>query len=65
MWVDRAYKETQPKPVLNYNANLEDEVKFYEQSTKKRCPQCGLKFCTCKKNIFQLPLSKLSMKPKK
>lgn len=65
MWVDRAYKETQPKPVLNYNVNLEDEVKFYEQSNKKRCPQCGLKFCTCKKNIFQLPLSKLSMKPKK
>ena len=65
MWVDRAYKETQPKPVLNYNANLEDEVKFYEQSTKKRCPQCGLKFCTCKKNIFQLPLSKLTIKPKK
>lgn len=65
MWVDRAYKNTQPKTVLDYSPNLEDEVKFYEQTKKKRCPQCGLKFCTCKKNIFELPISKLSLKKPK
>jgi WD40 repeat protein len=59
-WVDSAYKKTQPKPIFDYTGPLEDEVKYYEQVKKKRCHGCGLKFCTCKKNIFQLPIPKLT-----
>jgi hypothetical protein len=55
-WVDSAYKNTQPKPVFDYTGPLEDEVKYYEQAKRKICHGCGLKFCICKKTIFQLPI---------
>jgi WD40 repeat protein len=64
-WVDSAYKKTAPKPVFDYNARLEDEVVYYESEKRKRCHGCGLKFCTCKKSIFQLPIPKLSSQNKK
>ncbi len=57
-WVNSAYKKTQPRPVFDYTGPLEDEVKYYEQTKRKRCHGCGLKFCTCKKTIFQLPIPK-------
>jgi WD40 repeat protein len=57
-WVDSAYKNTQPKQIYDFTGPLEDEVKYYEQTKRKRCHGCGLKFCTCKKTIFQLPIPK-------
>lgn len=59
-WVDSAYRKTQPKPVFDTSGVIEDEVKYYEQVKKKRCHGCGLKFCTCKKSIFQLPIPKVT-----
>jgi WD40 repeat protein len=64
IWIEKAYKKTQPKEILDKNPNIEDEVKFYESTKKHKCPNCGLKFCTCKKNIFQLPISELVFKRK-
>ena len=64
IWIEKAYKNTQPKEILDSNPNIEDEVKFYEGTKKHKCPNCGLKFCTCKKNIFQLPISELVFKRK-
>ena len=64
IWIEKAYKNTQPKEILDLKPNIEDEVKFYEGSKKHKCPNCGLKFCTCKKNIFQLPISELVFKRK-
>lgn len=64
-WVESAYQKTQPNLILDYKANLEDEVKFYENIKKKMCPNCGLKLCTCKRNNFQIPISKLTTKKKK
>jgi hypothetical protein len=46
--------------VFDYSAPLEDEVKFYEQAKRNRCHGCGLKFCSCKKSIFTLPIPKLT-----
>jgi len=63
VWVNGAYKKTQPVPIFDHKKPLEDEVNYYEQSGKKKCPACGLKFCTCDKTIFQLPIPK-STKPK-
>ena len=63
-WIEKAYKKTQPKEILDVNPNIEDEVKFYEKTKRHKCPNCGLKFCTCKKNIFQLPISELVFKRK-
>jgi WD repeat-containing protein 70 len=57
-WVDSAYKKTQPKPIFDYSGPHEDEVKYYEQTKRKICHGCGLKFCICKKSIFQLPVPK-------
>ena len=48
-WVDLAYKSTQPKTIYDYNALRKDELKFLEESEKKKCAHCGLKLCTCKK----------------
>ena len=62
IWVDKAYKNTQPENVIDQNAVIEDVVEFYEKSKKKKCPKCGLKFCTCNKSSFQIPISKLSFK---
>jgi WD40 repeat protein len=62
--VDPAYKNTQPKPVFDMVGPLEDEVKYYEQSKRRKCAGCGLKFCSCNKNTFALPIPKLSA-PKK
>lgn len=59
-WVDSAYKKTQPKPVFDYTGPLEDEAIYYEEKKGKKCPGCGLKFCTCKKTIFQLPIPKIT-----
>lgn len=64
IWIEKAYKNTQPKEILDVNPTIEDEVKFYEQTKRHKCPNCGLKFCTCKKNIFQLPISELVFKRK-
>ena len=64
IWIEKAYKNTQPKEILDVNPTIEDEVKFYEQTKRHKCPNCGLKFCTCKKNIFQLPISELVFKKK-
>lgn len=64
IWIEKAYKKTQPKEILDVNPNIEDEVKFYEETKRHKCPNCGLKFCTCKKNIFQLPISELVFKKK-
>ena len=64
IWIEKAYKKTQPKEILDLNPNIEDEVKFYEETKRHKCPNCGLKFCTCKKNIFQLPISELVFKKK-
>ena len=64
IWIEKAYKNTQPKEILDANPNIEDEVKFYESTKRHKCPNCGLKFCTCKKNIFQLPISELVFKRK-
>ena len=64
IWIEKAYKNTQPKEILDLNPNIEDEVKFYEETKRHKCPNCGLKFCTCKKNIFQLPISELVFKKK-
>ena len=64
IWIEKAYKNTQPKEILDSNPNIEDEVKFYEGTKRHKCPNCGLKFCTCKKNIFQLPISELVFKRK-
>ena len=61
-WVDNAYKDTQPNTVLDKDAVVEDEVRFYEETKRKLCPHCGLKFCTCKKSIFQIPISQLRFK---
>ena len=61
-WINNAYKDTQPKSILDHDAVVEDEVRFYEQTKRKLCPHCGLKFCTCKKSIFQLPISQLKFK---
>jgi WD40 repeat protein len=62
--VDPAYKNTQPKQVFDLKGPLEDEVKYYEQSKRRKCAGCGLKFCSCDKNIFSLPIPKVSA-PKK
>jgi WD40 repeat protein len=59
-WVDSAYKKTQPKPVFDHIGPLEPEVLYYEQKRGKKCPACGLKFCSCAKNIFTLPIPKQS-----
>ena len=61
-WIDKAYKDTQPNSVLDKDAVVEDEVRFYEETKRKLCPHCGLKFCTCKKSIFQIPISQLKFK---
>ena len=63
-WIEKAYKNTQPKEILDTNPTIEDEVKFYEATKRHKCPNCGLKFCTCKKNIFQLPISEIVFKKK-
>ena len=55
-WVNSAYQKTQPKPLFDYSEPKEVEVKYYETEKRKRCHGCGLKFCTCKKSIFQLPI---------
>jgi WD40 repeat protein len=57
-WVDSAYRETQPKQIFDNTTPLEEEVKYFEQTVRKRCHGCGLKFCTCNKTIFQLPIQK-------
>jgi hypothetical protein len=59
-WVDAAYKNSQPKAVFDLNPRLEDEVLYLEQKVRNRCHGCGLKFCTCKKTIFQLPIPKVT-----
>lgn len=59
-WVDSAYKQSQPKPIFDLNPRLEDEVLYLEQKKRNRCHGCGLKFCTCKKTIFQLPIPKVT-----
>ena len=64
IWIEKAYKKTQPKEILDVNPTIEDEVKFYEETKRHKCPNCGLKFCTCKKNIFQLPISELVFRKK-
>jgi WD40 repeat protein len=63
-WVDSAYKKTQPKPIFDYSGPHEDEVKYYEQTKRKICHGCGLKFCICKKSIFQLPVPKSTLQNK-
>ena len=65
VWVDSAYKKTQPVQIFDKRKPLEDEVNFYEQSGRKKCPACGLKFCTCDTTIFQLPIPKNSKKKEK
>ena len=62
IWVEKAYKNTQPENVIDKNAVIEDVVEFYENSKKKKCPKCGLKFCTCNKSSFQIAISKLNFK---
>ena len=59
-WVDSAYKKSQPNAIFDYNPRLEDEVIYLEQKKRTRCHGCGLKFCTCKKTIFQLPVPKIT-----
>jgi len=56
-------KKTQPVQLYDNKRPLEDEVNYYEQCGKKKCPACGLKFCTCSKTIFTLPIPK-NTKPK-
>ena len=44
IWIEKAYKSTQPKEILDLKPNIEDEVKFYEGTKRHKCPNCGLKF---------------------
>lgn len=51
-----------PKPIFDEKMPKEEEVMYYERQNKKICPSCGLKFCTCYKNIFEMELPKTSQK---
>eukprot|EP00916_Digyalum_oweni_P004321 GHVL01007661.1.p1 GENE.GHVL01007661.1~~GHVL01007661.1.p1 ORF type:complete len:572 (+),score=140.68 GHVL01007661.1:22-1716(+) len=43
--VNRAYAKTQPKLILDYNAQLSEGDKLLQQS--KICPRCGMRMCRC------------------
>lgn len=53
-----------PKPIFG-EGSKEIEYKYYENQNKNTCTACGLKFCTCNKNIFQLSLPKCTKERKK
>lgn len=48
-WVAPAYKQSQPKEVFSKQDIKKVGMKFLEDSWKKKCAHCGLKFCTCRK----------------
>lgn len=43
--VDRAYKRTQPEAVLDTSPTVEGGEALL--TGERKCPQCGLKMCTC------------------
>lgn len=45
VFVDNAYKETQPETILDYTTEEHEEKKLMKQN--KKCPKCGLKMCHC------------------
>ena len=49
MWVDLAYKSTQPERVFDYKESKQDNVRFMQSVAKDACKHCGLKLCTCEK----------------
>lgn len=50
MYIDRAYKVTQPKPILDYTAKPTAERELMKQN--KKCPRCGLTQCQCNSEGF-------------
>lgn len=57
-WVDSAYANN--AKIFDHKGLTEAEAVYYEESKRKKCAGCGLKFCTCNKNIFQFEIPKLS-----
>jgi len=49
LWVNPAYKKTNPNPQFNKDVTHIDKLKFFESQGEKACKHCGLKFCTCSK----------------
>ena len=45
VFVDNAYKLTQPKKILDWTTDEHEEKKLMKQF--KKCPKCGLKMCHC------------------
>lgn len=45
LFITTAYRETQPKPVLDYSMQVGDDESML--SDVRKCPRCGLKMCTC------------------
>lgn len=46
MYVDQAYKQTQPERQYEANNEFQPEADFLS-TLKKFCPHCGLKLCRC------------------
>ena len=45
VYIDTAYKVTQPVKILDYRTDEHEEKKLIRQFNK--CPRCGLKLCHC------------------
>lgn len=45
VFIDTAYKETQPVKILDWTTDEHEEKLLMKQ--KKKCPRCGLKLCHC------------------
>ena len=50
MFIDNAYKETQPVKILDWSTEEHEEKKLMRQF--KKCPRCGLKLCHCYTDTF-------------
>ena len=47
LWVEPAYKASQPVRLFDYKESRQDNVKFMQNVNKDSCKHCGLKLCTC------------------
>lgn len=48
LFINAAYRATQPMPVFNMRAPQEDNQKLIQsKGVKRSCPHCGKKFCSC------------------
>ena len=43
IYIDHAYKYTQPERILDYDSEVHEEQKLI--SSNKKCDKCGLKVC--------------------